>query len=65
MRSKRFENERSTALIRRHTSCGPAPRMQDVVDPEGRVIERGYYEKILADTLATGWGGAVDFARLR
>ena len=30
MGSKRFENERSTALIRRHTGCGPAPRLQDL-----------------------------------
>jgi nucleoside-diphosphate-sugar epimerase len=65
MGRKRFENERSTALIRRHTGCGRAPLLQDVVDREGRLAEHGYYEKILADTLATGWGGLVDFARAR
>ncbi len=63
--SKRFDNERSTALIQRYTGCGPAPRLQDAVDPGGRLLEQGYYEKILADTLATGWGGLVDFARRR
>lgn len=63
--TKRFENERSTELIRRHTGCGPAPRLHDLVDDTGRVVERGYYEKILADTLATGWGGLVDFGRVR
>ena len=64
VRTKRFENERSTALIQRYTDCGPAPRLQDVVDQEGQVVERGYYDKVLADTLATGWGGLVDFARV-
>jgi len=48
----------------RYTGCGPAPRLQHVVDRDGRVVEHGYYEKILADTLATGWGGLVDFARV-
>lgn len=62
---KHFENERSTALIQRYTGCGRAPLLQDVVDREGRLVEHGYYEKILADTLATGWGGLVDFARVR
>jgi hypothetical protein len=63
--TKRFDNERSAALIRRYTACGPAPRLQDLVDGDGRVLEQGYYGKILADTLATGWGGLVDFARIR
>lgn len=62
---KHFENARSTALIRHYTGCGPAPRLQDRVDHDGRVVARGYLEKVLADTLATGWGGLVDFARLR
>ena len=62
---KRFENGRSTALIERYTTCGPAPLLQDAVDPDGRVVRKGYLEKILADTLATGWGGQVDFARVR
>ncbi len=63
--TKRFDNERSTALIRRYTGCGPAPRLQDLLDGDGRVVEQGYYGKILADTLATGWGGQVDFSRVR
>lgn len=63
--TKRFDNERSTALIRRYTGCGPAPRLQDFLDGDGRVVEQGYYGKILADTLATGWGGLVDFSRVR
>jgi nucleoside-diphosphate-sugar epimerase len=63
--TKRFDNECSTALIRRYTGCGPAPRLQDLVDSDGRVVEQGYYGKILADTLATGWGGLVDFSRVR
>jgi nucleoside-diphosphate-sugar epimerase len=62
---KRFENGRSTALVGRYTRCGTAPLLQDVVDAGGRVVRKGYLEKILADTLATGWGGQVDFARLR
>jgi len=62
--TKRFDNERSSALIRRYTGCGPAPRLQDHVDGDGRLLEQGYYGKILADTLATGWGGQIDFSRL-
>jgi len=63
--TRRFDNERSTTLIRRYTGCGPAPRLQDHVDGDGRLLEQGYYGKILADTLATGWGGQVDFSRVR
>jgi nucleoside-diphosphate-sugar epimerase len=62
---KVFENARSTELIRKHTGCGEAPRLQDIFDAEGRLVEKGYYEKILADTLRTGWGGLVDFERRR
>jgi hypothetical protein len=62
---KSFENARSTELIRKHTECGEAPRIQDTLGLDGRPIARGYYEKILADTLRTGWGGLVDFERLR
>jgi len=63
VRRKVFENARSTELIRKHTGCGEAPRLQDVFDAEGRLVEKGYYETILADTLRTGWGGLVDFGR--
>ncbi len=63
VRRKVFENTRSTELIRKHTGCGAAPRLQDTFDAEGRILEKGYYETILADTLRTGWGGLVDFER--
>lgn len=62
---KRFENGRSAALIGRYTRCGTAPLLQDLANADGRVVRKGYLEKILADTLATGWDGQVDFARLR
>jgi len=62
---KRFDNERSTELILRHTGCGRAPLLQDVLDRDGRVVRQGYLDKVLADTLATGWGGLVDFGRVR
>jgi hypothetical protein len=65
VRRKVFENARSTELIRKHTGCGEAPKLQDVFDAEGRLVEKGYYETILADTLRTGWGGLVDFERQR
>jgi nucleoside-diphosphate-sugar epimerase len=65
LRTKRFDNARSTALIRRYTGLGPAPRLQDRVDGDGRLLEQGYYARVLADTLATGWGGLVDFSRVR
>jgi len=62
---KVFENEKSLALIEKYTGCTRAPVMQDIRDPEGKLVEKGYYEKVLADTLETGWGGLVDFDRLR
>jgi len=65
LRRKRFENARSSAWITRHTGYGEAPTLQDRFDAEGRLVERGYYERIMADTIRTGWGGRVDFARLR
>jgi hypothetical protein len=58
-----FENARSTELIRKHTGCAEAPRLPDLFDAEGRLVEQGYCETILADTLRTGWGGLVDFER--
>lgn len=64
VRRKVFENDRSTELIRRHTACGPAPTLQDLHDGDGRLVARGYYERVMADTLRTGWGGLVDFQRV-
>ncbi|MFP4226378.1 MAG: hypothetical protein ACLFRF_06580, partial [Desulfobacterales bacterium] len=61
---KKFENARSLALIQKYTDCTKAPPLQDIYDENGRLIEKGYLEKILADTLDTGWGGLVDFERL-
>lgn len=62
---KVFENEKSTELIRKYTDCGPAPALHEIRDKEGNIIEKGYYRKILADTLETGWGGMIDFERLK
>ncbi|MGM0451728.1 MAG: SDR family oxidoreductase [Thermodesulfobacteriota bacterium] len=62
---KVFENAKSQAVIEQYTNCGPAPAIQDICDSEGNLLEKGYYEKVLADTLQTGWGGMVDFDRLR
>jgi len=63
-RSKVFENSRSMELIQKYTNCSSAPTMQDIRDKDGQVIQKGYFGKILADTLETGWGGMVDFKRL-
>lgn len=63
-RQKVFENAKSTKLIQKYTSCGTAPTIQDIRDKDGRLIQKGYFEKIMADTLVTGWGGMVDFKRL-
>lgn len=62
---KVFENEKSSALIEQYTDCGPAPALHEIRDESGNVIEPGYYIKTLADTLETGWGGMVDFERLK
>ena len=62
---KVFENEKSTALIKKYTDCGPAPCLHEIRDTDGRIVEKGYYRKILADTLETGWGGMIDFERLK
>lgn len=61
---KKFENARSLALIEKYTDCTKAPPMQDILDENGNLVEKGYYDKVLADTLDTGWGGLVDFERL-
>ena len=63
-RSKVFENSRSMELIQKYTDCAAAPTLQDIQDKDGRLIQKGYFEKIMADTLETGWGGLVDFKRL-
>lgn len=62
---KVFENKRSEALIQKYTDCGPAPALHEIRDKNGNLVEKGYYEKIVADTLKTGWGGLVDFNRLK
>ncbi len=61
---KQFENEKSLAMIETCAGCGKAPPLQDLRDEKGRLVEKGYYDKVLADTLETGWGGLVDFKRL-
>lgn len=38
--------------------------MQNIKDKEGNLVKKGYIDKILADALATGWGGMVDFDRM-
>jgi len=63
-RFKVFENTRSMELIRRHTDCSNPPMLQDILDASGKVIKKGYFEKILADTINTGWGGMIDYERL-
>jgi thioester reductase-like protein len=61
---KVFDNSKSTALIRKYTDCSEAPVFINIVEKDGRLVPEGYYKKILADTLETGWGGMVDFKRL-
>lgn len=63
-RTKVFENRKSTEVIRKYTNCSVAPTLQDIRDKDGRLVQKGYFEKIMADTLETGWGGLVDFKRL-
>ncbi len=55
---KAFDNTRSLALIEQYTDCSAAPVLQDIVLENGK-IRKGYFEKILADTLRTGFGGMV------
>ncbi len=61
---KVFENTRSTKLIEKYTDCGTAPPMQNIYNEKGELLKKGYYNKIMKDTLETGWGGMVDFERL-
>jgi hypothetical protein len=57
-------NSRSAELIKKYTDCAEAPVFIDVVEKDGKMVPIGYYKKIFADTLETGWGGLVDFERL-
>jgi len=59
-----FEITKSTQLIEKYTDCSTSPLLQDTYDDNGKLI-KGYFEKILKDTLNTGWGGMVDFERLK
>ncbi len=61
---KVFENSKSRELIEKYTDCSAAPSLQDVFNEKGELVKKGYYRKILVDTLETGWGGLVDFERL-
>ncbi|NOY70164.1 MAG: NAD-dependent epimerase/dehydratase family protein [Deltaproteobacteria bacterium] len=60
--NKIFDNSKSLALIEKYTDYAAAPLLQDVADEDGRV-KKGYFEKLLADTLETGWGGMVKFGK--
>lgn len=62
---KKFKNEKSQKLIEKYTDCTKAPPLQDIYDENGKLVEKGYFDKVLADTLETGWGGLVDFERLQ
>lgn len=63
-RYKVFENASSMRLIEKYTDCGPAPMLQNIKDKKGNLVKKGYIDKILADTLETGWGGLVDYDRV-
>ena len=63
-RTKVFENAKSMKLIEKYTNCAEAPTLQDVYDENGELVQKGYYLKVLRDTLETGWGGLVNFERL-
>ena len=61
---KVFENTKSQKLIEKYTDCSIAPTLQDIYNQEGELVKKGYFKKIMIDTLETGWGGLVDFERL-
>jgi thioester reductase-like protein len=61
---KVFDNTKSMELIKKYTDCDEAPVLLDMVEKEGSLIPKGYYKKIFADTLETGWGGLVDYKKL-
>ncbi len=63
-RYKVFENSKSTQLLEKYTDCPKAPILQNIKDKNGNLVKKGYIDKILADTLETGWGGIVDFTRV-
>jgi len=63
-RYKVFENEKSRKIIKKYTDCPPAPILQNIKDKNGNLVKKGYIDKILAETLATGWGGMVDYDRV-
>ena len=63
-RYKVFENEKSRRIIEKYTDCPPAPILQNIKDKKGNLVKKGYIDKVLADTLATGWGGMVDYDRV-
>lgn len=64
-KTKIFENSKSRKLIETYTDCSTAPSLQDIFNENGELIKKGYYPKILKDTIDTGWGGLVDFKRLK
>ena len=57
---KTFDNSKSLALIKQYTDCSAAPVLHDTVTEDGQ-FQKGYFEKIMADTLRTGFGGMVKF----
>jgi len=61
---KVFDNSKSIELIKQYTDCAEAPIFIDMVEKDGEKVPVGYYKKIFADTLNTGWGGLVDFKKL-
>jgi len=63
-RYKVFENEKSRKIIEKYTDCPPAPILQNIKDKDGNLLKKGYIDKILADTLETGWGGLVEYSRV-
>ncbi|RJP94849.1 MAG: hypothetical protein C4518_02480 [Desulfobacteraceae bacterium] len=63
-RYKVFENSKSTQLLEKYTNYPKAPILQNIKDKNGNLVKKGYIDKILADTLETGWGGMVDYARV-
>lgn len=63
-RYKVFDNTKSTKLLEKYTNCPKAPILQNIKDKNGKLVKKGYIDKILADTLETGWGGMVDYDRV-
>ncbi len=61
---KVFDNSKSIELIKKYTDCQEAPIFIKILEQNGKQVATGYYKKIFADTLETGWGGMVNFERL-